>query len=1337
MKKMFTRLIIFIVLSTIYIYANNTDVVKTKLTATNKSFNSQLEYKSKTVTSDVLLDESFEGTVTGWTAIDNDGNGETWGFYEEEPPADTLAHTGVRGAGCFYNSTGCDDWFITPQVALPASETATFSFWAKSHSSNFLESFNVKLSTGEAVVGAFSVTLQEVSQTPYEWTLYTYDLSAYSGQNVYLAVQCVSVDCFYLWVDDFYIETESGDDWTSQNITLYNTAEAELMARTGDIDNMGFGWPTNFDPFSGQSTPSHGFPWTIDSTDAPGTDRIMVVSSYVGTPPSGSDGYTNGTSRPDNDPQPITVTYDLNGITINSAILQVFADDFQAPVWGANYQVTIDNVRAPFFEDVINSLSQSGPIGKIVSVNIPNSFLQYFSDGEVAILFDDPTTGAGDGYAIDFVKILINPGTFTYTGTITGVVKNSEDNSFIAGATVSASGIIENVTNANGEFTLNDVPAGVNYISVEADGFSTTSTTVDLEADETENITIMMTPSIEIPAILSTDYGPPASANTWEKFTIPLTHESFGVESSVFEESMKNITMIRIRTELHTGSDIGSIDLVKMGDTYTSTFSSGTEGWTVMGDGTMSWVANGGMTGGYITIGDWATGDWHWAVAPDSWTGDISEFINENFEFYFKTDYPSYNAVVELHTGVANRIVMTADKMNLVPGETTQIEVKLNPQAQSNTTISLSSSNTSYITVPSSVIIPVGQISVTFTAEALSGISSQVSSVISASTSGYSTARLTMTVGPESTTTLTGIVTDATTGLPVDGAMVALGEISSTTDSDGRYLLENVPPGQLTAEFLGSPISGTAPLNVQFTDYSTANTQTVNSTSSGYIDYLNRQVQIIENQENVLDISLSPVLTSGAVRFVLSWDDDPRDLDSYLLTPEIEGTEYSIYYGNKGNIESVPYAILDVDDTDGYGPETITIHQSFDGTYKYYIKKFAGNQLLTESDAVIHIYNENGLINSLHIPTNGDGNYWYVCDMNGATNSINIVNTIQESAPASTSGKLLLANPKPSFKQKVQTDVISWEWDFGDGETSTEKNPQHLFTSSGYYTVQLKVSDGDNDNIEIKEDYIYVENSVTTIDTLLDESFEGDFSDWSQINNNADTVYWGFYQESGNIDLARTGTIGAGIYYSTSGNDDYLVTPQFFIPENKDIEFTVWAHSQDPTYLEDFNVKLSTTGSSVDDFSNNLGEVRGVPSEWTQYSYDLSQFGGQSVYLTVHCVSVDRFYLFLDDFLVTATGASDIDDFVEIIPTSFELCQNYPNPFNPSTRISYSIPELTKVKLTVFDINGKVIEELVNDNQKPGTYTLTWNAIDNSTGIYFIRLETSDFTKVRKMMFVK
>ncbi len=278
-------------------------------------------------------------------------------------------------------------------------------------------------------------------------------------------------------------DDENGD-WSEQFVTLYNTPEAELMVRSGDIDNLGFGWPSEFNPFSGNSTPSHGYPWTADTTDASGTDRIMVVSSYNGNPPHWQDGYTSNTSRPENLPRPILLTFDLGDINVTSAALQIFVDDFQAGMWGANYFVTLNGVDAPYMATVVNSLNQTGPVGKIINVAIPEEHLYLLESDSLSVLFDDTITGAGDGYAIDFVKLLVNLKGFSYTAKVYGNVTVAGTDEPIANAVVKASGIGEVYTDADGYYMFDSLPAGINNIFATKFSYDTTSVLVDLNVGD-------------------------------------------------------------------------------------------------------------------------------------------------------------------------------------------------------------------------------------------------------------------------------------------------------------------------------------------------------------------------------------------------------------------------------------------------------------------------------------------------------------------------------------------------------------------------------------------------------------------------------------------------------------------------------------------------------------------------------------------------------------------------------------------------------------------------------------------------------------------------------------
>lgn len=102
------------------------------------------------------------------------------------------------------------------------------------------------------------------------------------------------------------------------------------------------------------------------------------------------------------------------------------------------------------------------------------------------------------------------------------------------------------------------------------------------------------------------------------------------------------------------------------------------------------------------------------------------------------------------------------------------------------------------------------------------------------------------------------------------------------------------------------------------------------------------------------------------------------------------------------------------------------------------------------------------------------------------------------------------------------------------------------------------------------------------------------------------------------------------------------------------------------------------------------------------------------------------------DAVFTGTGTISSE-----IPSEFSLSQNYPNPFNPSTTIGFNIPSNSKVNLVVFNSAGQQVAELVNENLNAGTYEYKFDAGKLTSGVYFYRLTTDNFTETKKMILVK
>ena len=98
----------------------------------------------------------------------------------------------------------------------------------------------------------------------------------------------------------------------------------------------------------------------------------------------------------------------------------------------------------------------------------------------------------------------------------------------------------------------------------------------------------------------------------------------------------------------------------------------------------------------------------------------------------------------------------------------------------------------------------------------------------------------------------------------------------------------------------------------------------------------------------------------------------------------------------------------------------------------------------------------------------------------------------------------------------------------------------------------------------------------------------------------------------------------------------------------------------------------------------------------------------------------------------TLSGAVEVGT-----PSKYTVSQNYPNPFNPLTKIDFSIPSASKVKMVVYDITGKLVKTLVDENRSAGNYTVEFNAGSLSSGIYFCAFTAGDYKEVKKMTLIK
>lgn len=150
---------------------------------------------------------------------------------------------------------------------------------------------------------------------------------------------------------------------------------------------------------------------------------------------------------------------------------------------------------------------------------------------------------------------------------------------------------------------------------------------------------------------------------------------------------------------------------------------------------------------------------------------------------------------------------------------------------------------------------------------------------------------------------------------------------------------------------------------------------------------------------------LTPVLSDDEYRIILTWDAEPRDLDSHLTYYKDGVQMMHVYFSNKsGYVNGVNIATLDVDGTQGYGPETVTMtlkaeYIEGDGYFRYSVHKYSGVGDLSESNAIVRLYRGNSFVDTYSVPTGRIGNVWTVFRIN--QRGIQALNSFKTTSSAS------------------------------------------------------------------------------------------------------------------------------------------------------------------------------------------------------------------------------------------------------------------------------------------------------------------------------------------------
>jgi hypothetical protein len=208
--------------------------------------------------------------------------------------------------------------------------------------------------------------------------------------------------------------------------------------------------------------------------------------------------------------------------------------------------------------------------------------------------------------------------------------------------------------------------------------------------------------------------------------------------------------------------------------------------------------------------------------------------------------------------------------------------------------------------------------------------------------------------------------------------------------------------------------------------------------------------------------------------------------------------------------------------------------------------------------------------------------------------------------------------------------------------------------------------------------------------------------------------------------LAMTVSAAAGPFLVTSPNT--AVTLNANIPQT--ITWDVANTTASPVSCANINIKLSTDGGTT--FPTML--LAGTPNDGSQ-SVNLPMVSTNTARIKVEAADNIFFDISNTNFTIsTVSGISNLGN----EPLTYKLSQNFPNPFNPTTMINFVIPQKSVVSLNVYDISGKLVEKLINNEIKTeGSYSYEIDGSKLSSGIYYYRITAGKYTETKKMIMIK
>ena len=216
----------------------------------------------------------------------------------------------------------------------------------------------------------------------------------------------------------------------------------------------------------------------------------------------------------------------------------------------------------------------------------------------------------------------------------------------------------------------------------------------------------------------------------------------------------------------------------------------------------------------------------------------------------------------------------------------------------------------------------------------------------------------------------------------------------------------------------------------------------------------------------------------------------------------------------------------------------------------------------------------------------------------------------------------------------------------------------------------------------------------------------------------------------------------ATIKYNTDGEEQWVATYNGSIfpystdyPEDRAIDIAV--DTSNSVYVTGYSSDITADRSLIETIKyDSDGEKMWLLEEGSNtrnWVYGIEVDDSSNIYLVYASAAMTFSAITTVKYAQNIVAVRD----EEFIPAKYSLSQNHPNPFNPMTTISYTLLHSGDVTLIIYNLLGKEIARLVDGFQQAGEHNIAWNATNISSGIYFYRLHSGDFTETKKMVLLK